>query len=384
MSEVFLWLDTSILRRWNLQLATPEADKFFKFSQEWGFRLLLPEVVLSEFVQHYVREAEGVLHAIERSKGSLAPLEIPVAEGPWAHRPADLAAYYREILERRCSEKSITIVPVGRVPAKRLLDMSVRRIPPFTGEKGERGLHDTLVLFTILQYAHQNQQFEMSLISGDRIFQDENVKALAEQSGVHLFVHESVDAFIAYINTLVDKVDQKVRLEREARVRSFLLDHKQEIEGFVEQTAVFGEAFLGGIFVEGTIKGVIGISFDDITEVNVFPVESEETETTLLFITFTVRLKMLVETEVSRWPSLFEPKRFRVGLEPEKLARTFDSPERKTQQMIRDVVCEATAKEHVDKKTLSSLNLKEVKAGTPFEALTGFIKRGQAPPGLFG
>lgn len=195
-----LWLDTSILRRWNLRLDTAEADKFFEFCEEWELRILLPEVVLSELVQHYVREATAKLQAVDRSIRDVAALEIPVAEGPWARPPADLTAYYRELLERRCAEKSITIIPPGEVPTETLFDMSVRRIPPFTGDKGERGFHDALIVFSMLGYARQNKLQVLTLISGDRIFQDESVQALATGAGVRLSVHESVDAFIAHLN----------------------------------------------------------------------------------------------------------------------------------------------------------------------------------------
>ena len=106
-----LWLDTSMLRRWNLRLDTAEADKFFKFCEEWGLRILLPEVVLSELVQHYVSEATAKLQAVDRSIRDVAALEIPVAEGPVARPPADLTSHYRKLLERRCAEKSITIIP---------------------------------------------------------------------------------------------------------------------------------------------------------------------------------------------------------------------------------------------------------------------------------
>jgi len=195
-----LWLDTSMLRRWNLRLDTAEADKFFNFCEEWELRILLPEVVLSELVQHYVREATAKLQAVDRSIRDVAALEIPVAEGPVARPPADLTSHYRKLLERRCAERSITIFPVVEVPTERLLDMSVRRIPPFSGDKGERGLHDVLLVFSMLEYARQNKRDRLDLISGDRIFRDESVQALATRAGVRLSVHESVDAFIAHLN----------------------------------------------------------------------------------------------------------------------------------------------------------------------------------------
>lgn len=376
MSEI--WLDTNILWQWNLRLNTAEAEKFLKVCEGWGYEILVPEVVLSELAHQYARKAEETLRDIDRSKGHLASLEIDVAEEPWARPPPDLPGHYREIITRRCEEKSITIVPFEEVSAHKLFDMSVKRIPPFEATKGERGFHDALILFSVLERARQKQQAHAILISNDGIFKDEAVQALAKESDVDLYVHESVDAFIAYVNALFEEAYQEFRREREVRALSFLLGHRSDIERFIEQKAAFGERFLSGDLVAGTIKHIVGISLRDITEVTVLPAKKESA---LRFLTFTARLEILLETDVSPFSQIWrrEPKQYRVGQEPEEQPASLPPPGRKTIPVTRDVVCEATAIEHVEEETFSNLEMKEVKV--PDRPLRGLLEA-LSPPGL--
>ena len=382
MDEV--WLDTNILRRWNLRLDTGEADKFLRAAQTVDLQILLPEVVLLDLVEHYVRQASEELQREKRLKKSLARLEIPIGEGEWVTPPPDFARFYHELLLQRCAEKSISIVPIAEVPTRKLLDMSVKRILPFQGDKGEVGLRDTLILFCMLEYARQHNQSGLVLISNDGVFREERVRTLAADSGVELLVFESVNDFIDYLKSLLRDELKKIRGEEEERVRVFLLGHKQKIQEFIEENAEFGQQFLVGGSLRGTINTVIGVSFENITKVTVIGGEPVREGTALLLITFWVRLKIGLEIEKSPFLGFFEPKKYRVGMEPEIPVHVLGSLGPQVITVEREVVCEATAEELVKDKILGNLELKEVKVETVFpsvEALTEILMRGPSTPG---
>lgn len=372
MAEI--WLDTNILRQWNLRLDTAEAQKFFKFVEEWGHQILLPEVAFHELVEYYVRQAARKLEKQRQVKKSLKYLEIPVLEAEWADPPADLSDHYRQILSNKCDEKSITIVSLGQISIRGLLELSVKRQPPFQGNEGERGFRDSLILFSILDYAHQNELDRAVLVSGDVIFQKGEIKTLMAASNVTLDVYESVDALIAFFDTLVSATIKAMKRRQEERVRLFLLDHKQQIQEFIEQNAEFGEQFLAGSPPTlGSIRNIIGVSVEDVTNVSVITSTSEEEGFSLLFITFGVRLKIGIQMEINPFLGFSQEKRYRVGLEPE--VHVSERPQEEITSLSREVMCEATAKEQASDKSLSALELKEVKARTPLDLIYEAITR---------
>ncbi len=375
-----IWLDTNTVRRWHVGLNTAEAHKFFKYVQDFQAATFLPEVVFRELVHAYVDEATECLRRYDSLKQSLARLELPVVGGEGGASSADLDAHYRKVLTHRFAEKSITVVPLGEVPLERLLDMAVKRIAPFQ-QKGERGFRDALIVFCMLAYAKQCGQGRVSLISADRVFKEDSVVMLAKEYGVDLDVYESVDSFTEYLDTLLSKLIKHVRQEQARRVRIFLIEHAEEIERFIENNAELQEGFLSGGSFLGTIRRVQKVVLKDITKVTTVPEDSEEEGIATLLITFEVPLAIELETETPLWVPQ-EPKRYRVGQEVEQAEIFFQSPRRQITTVDRSVVCEATVKERTKENSLSDLQLKEVKSGSPFgELLAQILKKGPPFPG---
>ena len=68
---------------------------------------------------------------------------------------------------------------------------------------------------------------------------------------------------------------------------------------------------------------------------------------------------------------LWEPKSYRVGVEPEQAVHALGLPQLEFVTVTRDVVCEATALDRTEDHSFHNLAMKEVKAGNPFERLIG-------------
>lgn len=374
-----IWLDTNTVRRWNLRLDTAEAHKFFKYVQDFQAATFLPEVVLRELVQAYVDEATECLKKQANLKKLLANLDLPLEWGQGAPPLTDLDAHYRKVLARRCAEKSIAVVPVGKVPLERLLDMAVKRIAPFQ-QKGERGFRDALIVFCMLAYAQKYGQGRVNLISADKVFKEESVVMLAAEYGVDLDVYESVDSFTEYLDTLLSKFIKQVRQEQAERVRIFLLEHAEEIQRFIENNAEFQEGFLSGGSFLGAIRRVQKVVLKDITKVTTVPEDSEEEGIATLLVTFEVPLAIELETDTPLWGPQ-EPKRYRVGQEVEQAEHFFQLPRRQLTTVDRSIVCEATAKEQTKDNRLSDLQLKEVKSGSSLgDLLAQILKKGPPSP----
>ena len=364
-----IWLDTNVLRRWNLRLKTQEADKFFKIMQSWDFRVLIPSVVFEELIQHYVREALDQLPKIETLRPKLQSLEIPTIQGPWVNAPPNLESHYRELLTARCGERSIEIIPVSQISAERLLGLSVRRTPPFQGKEGERGFRDALILFSMLEHTKKSKLTDLFLISDDGIFEENEVSVLATEYGIRLFVYKSVDDFIRSLNAQVDAYVRKVQEKKEDRVRDFLIAQKSQIQEFIERTGEFDSRFLlDPLF--GEVRKIVGISVDDIGTVSVFDVAGDTEGVRSLLVTFGVRLKVELEADRS-WFIPPEPKRYRLGVEPEEPVHQFGPPRREVITVEREVDCEATAKEQIEQGTITDLDLKEVKTRVHSDSLIG-------------
>ncbi|CBE67197.1 MAG: DUF4935 domain-containing protein [Candidatus Methylomirabilis oxygeniifera] len=365
------WLDTNVVRRWNLRLNTAEARKFFKYVQDFKLKIFLPEVVLRELVQNYADEASECRRKQNELKKSLAKLGFSVDEGKGDAVPGNLDDYFHNLLTHQCAEKSITVVPLSKVPVERLLDMAIKRIAPFQ-QKGERGFRDALILFCLLEHTRQPKQGPVFLVSEDKVFKEESIGVLAAEYGVDLAVYESVDTFTTFLDTLRDQLIQGMKRKQAERVRAFLREHTDEIKRFIQENAEFEEAFLsGGLFSGapylGTIRRVGNIVLKDIAKVTTIQEDSGEQGIVTVLITFEVRLEIELETEKLWVPE--EPKRYRVGQEVEQIIPIF-RPQLQMTRVNRAVVCEAVAKERTEDNRLSDLQLKEVKLrANPFEAL---------------
>lgn len=325
------WLDTNVVRRWNLQLNTAEARKFFKYVQDFKLKIFLPEVVLRELVQNYADEASECRRKQNELKKSWVKLGFSVDEEKGDAVPGNLDDYFHNLLTHQCAEKSITVVPLGKVPVERLLDMAIKRIAPFQ-QKGERGFRDALILFCLLEHTRQPKQGPVFLVSEDKVFKEESIGVLAAEYGVDLAVYESVDAFTTYLDTLLGQFIQGVRRKQAERVRAFLNEHTNEIERFIQENVEFEEGFLSGGQFLGTIRRVGKLVLKDIAKVATIQENSNEEGVIAVLITFEALLEIELETETLWIPQ--EPKRYRVGQEVEQIAPIFGLPRSQTTRVI--------------------------------------------------
>jgi hypothetical protein len=271
MEEKIAWpqavyLETSILRQLPTDVITAELLRLRRGCELLGIPIVIAKTALNEWmairkkdffekISSYEISLEKVKNLIEKN---LTGIEFPSFDS--LITPRDKQRVFTEIENMTSSllkELGAIIAETPNIPLDLLLKMSIDKIRPFE-EKGEKGFRDSIILFTILEYAKKLPFGFHVLVTVDKVFDHADVHQIASDHKVKLIVVNSIQAAIDELEKFISKVIKEMYAERAELLRGFLDSHRQEVSDFIHSQQSFG-----GLFGIG-FKSKEGFSPEDV------------------------------------------------------------------------------------------------------------------------
>ncbi len=270
-----VFIETSAFYNPVAKLKNPEWSQLKEIADLLKIKIYTSKLVVDELCQN---SAEGIgsdlqrLNSISRSLNGYLfddqQLDLPAA------KREDIVAQFKDRLPRFIADVGIEVLPNFNVPMEKLLEMSVKKTPPFEA-KGEKGFRDSIILFTAMEKAKEDKLRSLILVADDQGYRQEQVLSCAKDFVPQLLICSSLGEALGFLNNLLDRAVQKYLAAQEDELIRFISDKKNEIEEFIQNAVSFPPSFLmRDAPIYGTIqsiksiqlKGVESAVFDRIPE----------------------------------------------------------------------------------------------------------------------
>lgn len=257
---VAIYLETNILVELPLEIATAEFLRLRELCTEWAIALLIPELCADELIHRRERQ---VADSIGRAEAAVATLSKFAPNPPslvWGASKAEITGRVAETVRTHLVTHGVRVIPTPAIELPRLLNMAVKKIRPFE-EKGEKGFRDSVILFSVLEYARQwpHAGYHL-LISRDDIFSHADVVRLASEHGVDFRVRASIAETIEHLEQFLSDAAKRYRAERVGNLLAFLEQNRDRIEEHIRTTGEFTSNFLlDRLIVSGSLKEIEAI-----------------------------------------------------------------------------------------------------------------------------
>ena len=198
-----------------------------------GTKLYVADLVVEEVVNRRAR----ILQDRHRKLTSTArSVERYVAVGAIAAIDADeLLARLRVETEEALSKIPVAVVPCDTVPLEEVLNLSLRRTPPFRGDEDPKGFQDAVVLLASLEFARANGIRECVFVSEDGDHTDAAIRQLAQERGLVCQLVNGTQALLEQLEA-ADKAQVDAFFDfRVAAATDFVRHHSDEIERFLDK-----------------------------------------------------------------------------------------------------------------------------------------------------
>ena len=193
---VGVYLETTILRKLPLDVATAELVRLIEICKILRIPIVVPMVSLDEWVASrkldFIEKAGSYEAATERlttlKEKYLIHIELPSFDSLIC--PKDKKSISDEIeaiLKSRLRDIGIIAAITPNIKLELLLKMSIDKIRPFE-EKGEKGFRDSVILFTILDCAKKLPAGFHLLVTEDQVFNHPDVSQTASDHNIKLVV----------------------------------------------------------------------------------------------------------------------------------------------------------------------------------------------------
>src|ERR1700678_2405542 len=134
-----LYLDTNVLIRSGWPSPQPKLNNFLMLAGWWSVPAFLPEPVVMEAEEHWVRGVRDKIASLRNAEKQLERLAQPVASGTKVeHSPVEqLVENYRSMSRSAIEKFRIRLSPFTNLSAKDMFRIASRYVLPF--ELGQEG-----------------------------------------------------------------------------------------------------------------------------------------------------------------------------------------------------------------------------------------------------
>lgn len=246
-----VYLETSILRQLPTDVTTAELLRLREICKGLDIPIVIPKVALNEWMadrkSEFIEKARRYETATEKmttlKDKYLIHIELPLFDELIS--PKDKKSICDEIetmLRSRIREIGGIVAETPNIALDLLLKMSIDKVRPFE-EKGEKGFRDSVILFTILEYAKKLSAGFHLLVTKDKIFDHADIHQVASDYKIKLIVVDSIQAAIDELEKFISKVIKEIYAKRAELLRGFLNSHGEEISDFIRRQQSFGGLF---------------------------------------------------------------------------------------------------------------------------------------------
>ena len=278
-----------------------QIQSFKEIANDLGIKMLAPNICVDEAVEKWSLEIEKSLKNVDEISRYLAcPIQLEDWIGDRDQRRVALRQKYLSFL----GSVEIGVVENAVLEQQRLVEMAVRKIPPFKS-KGEKGFRDSIIVHTIARDFYPfSGEGSCLVISADC----DIYNGLGDVGVSDYEVFKSVEFAADGVNQYLNATFRDHMSERTKTLLQYLNANHDVIETFVAQNVQFPRGFLYEASCNGTVRSVQSVRLERI--VSSFPGHLPEgVQESDVQISFFVNVKIGVIVE----PYFFEEECFRVG-----------------------------------------------------------------------
>lgn len=234
-------------RSWIEKSIEPCCDVIESMDAYDRFKILIPELVRCELIQHQLEKHKSFVEAM-----NLVHLPSWTFEYDSDDYEDVLDGLTKSIFENgRFGMVSIEVVPYPSDDCfTRLIERVLRKQPPFEGENGksDKGFKDAVIWESILEYKRNHVLEQIILVSRDKGF---NKPAISNEYGDEfnesILIVDGIDELMVHVRDVVDSMKRGYRAPE-------YVDEANRLETLLKRW-VFENIFL--------LQSVLGISYED-------------------------------------------------------------------------------------------------------------------------
>ena len=187
-----VYLDTNILTSLNRELNTPEYQELKNICDNLNISIFVPQIVLDEWIFHNLEEQtkkdfkqlDSLLQKIGNYVISEEDISVKIDKDK-------IIKELEKYLKNQITKVGIKIIQTPQIGLENLINRAVSKIRPF--KKEDKGFRDTIILYTILNYAKDFPKGNHLLITKDGDFDHSDVFNTASDFKVKLFIIKSIE-----------------------------------------------------------------------------------------------------------------------------------------------------------------------------------------------
>lgn len=302
-----IYLDTNILIGLRKEITTPEFQVLKNICNNLNIPILIPQVVYDEWIFHYTNEeVPKIFKKIDSSLQELENYVVSLEDISVKINKNKILKELKSYLTNRIQEVGIETISTSQIQLETLLNRAIKKIRPF--KEKDKGFRDTVILYTILNYAKDFSEGDHLLITNDGDFDHNDVYKTASDFNVNLIILKSVQEALSYLQKYLERAYKQFLKLRAKKLEEFLKNQQEEIITFIREHGTFSDMFFwqeprkDPFFIK-SIKKINYIELEDIYGANAGFLP-EGAKQGWVEISFVAKLKFLVTTEIMQipWP----------------------------------------------------------------------------------
>jgi len=168
-----VYLDTNVLMR-GQQWPLPSIllNNFLRLAELCGINRHLPEPVLKEAEDHWLREVKEGIAGLSRAAGQLERLAKPVECEPTVGYPSAeiLLEKYRTLVEASIRKYGIVRTPFTERTVEEVFGFATKYLLPFSPKGEGKGFQDAVILLSVLDHLNSSPTDNAIFITTDKDF----------------------------------------------------------------------------------------------------------------------------------------------------------------------------------------------------------------------
>ena len=243
-SEIFpqaIYFDTNLLRGLPIHLESADLAELRDFSKRFGFRLLMPQLAVEEYInfrQGEAKEKYNNLIALARY------IERLTSKGETLNEILNSTELYKNVKElqsKRFNELGIEIIPTPNLDIHKVCDKFFQNPIIY---QGHEGFKDVVILETILNHALNEKFGQIIIVSKDKAFGYSGIINQFASLGIKLEVISDGKNYSDVLFSLVQNIRENVQefglqifTEKQTIIKNSLIRRADEVFRFILENA---------------------------------------------------------------------------------------------------------------------------------------------------
>lgn len=167
-----IYVDTNVLIKQGWPSPSIMLNNVFRFAAWWKIQILLPDAVIKEAEDHWLRDVKRGIAELASAQRDLQRLASPIpCETKEEHTAVEkLLEEYRKKVEETLKEYAIIRVPFTKRTTEEVFGFATKYILPFVLDAKGKGFQDVVILLSILDHLNGFPEAITIFISGDNDF----------------------------------------------------------------------------------------------------------------------------------------------------------------------------------------------------------------------